>query len=337
MKSLHIFLIGLLIAGCATTTPTDLIATASVANTQESDPGLIPTPSQALLPSQTPLPPILPTSEYVMAGAGDIASCESNGDEATALLLDGIEGTIFTTGDNVYESGTFDEFTNCYDPSWGRFKDRTFPSAGNHDYGIAGAEGYFRYFGAAAGNPDEGYYSYTLGAWHIIVTNSNLPVASGSRQEQWLRADLAAHPAICTLAYWHHPLFSSGSYHGGNNNMRPIWQALYDYGADVVLNGDEHNYERFEPQDPNGMADPGRGIRQFVIGTGGNGHYSFGPPLANSVVRNSDTYGVLKLTLHSNSYSWEFIPEAGGTFTDTGAAPCVEAGISMAVPASTLE
>jgi hypothetical protein len=267
-----------------------------------------------------------------MVGAGDIASCENDNDEATALLLDGIAGTVYTTGDNVYPSGTFDQFVNCYDPTWGRLKDRTFPSAGNHDYGTAGAEGYFRFFGTVAGNPGEGYYSYQLGAWHIIVLNSNLSVAAGSKQDEWLRADLAAHPAACTLAYWHHPLFSSGIVHGGNRDMRPIWQALYEYGADVVLNGHEHNYERFEPQDPAGNADPARGIRQFVVGTGGMSHYSFGSPVTNSAVRNSGTYGVLKLTLHASSYSWEFVPEAGETFTDSGTAPCVGAGISMTVP-----
>jgi hypothetical protein len=259
-------------------------------------------------------------------GAGDIASCENDGDEATALLLDGIEGTIFTTGDNVYPAGSYNDFVNCYGPTWGRFKDRTFPSPGNHDYGMADAAGYFRYFGTVAGNAGEGYYSYELGTWHMVVLNSNISVAAGSKQEAWLRADLAAHPATCTLAYWHHPLFSSGIVHGSDEDMKPLWQALYDYGADIVLNGHEHNYERFEPQNLDGIADPARGIRQFVIGTGGRSHYSFGLPVANSAVRHSGTYGVLKLTLHSNSYSWEFIPEAGETFTDSGTAPCVEAG-----------
>lgn len=326
MKSLRIILIGLFITGCATTSPTELMATAGVGQTQAAVPGLPPRPDP------TPIPMNTPTPDFVLVGAGDIASCESNGDEATASLLDGIEGTIFTTGDNAYPSGTYDEFINCYDLTWGRFKDRTFPSPGNHDYGTEGAEAYFRYFGTVAGNPGEGYYSYQLGTWHIIVLNSNLSVAHGSEQEQWLRADLAAHPVTCTLAYWHHPLFSSGSLHGSNIAMMPIWQALYEYGADVVLNGHEHNYERFEPQTPDGIADQARGIRQFVIGTGGNGLYSFGPPIANSAVQNSGTYGVLKLTLHSTSYSWEFIPEAGEIFTDSGTAPCVEAGTPMSVP-----
>ena len=262
-------------------------------------------------------------NDPVFVGAGDIAACSNDGDEATAKLLDNISGTVFTTGDNVYPSGTADEFANCYAPSWGRHKGRTRPSVGNHDYGTTAAAGYFRYFGSTAGEPGKGYYSYDLGAWHIIVLNSNISVESGSPQEQWLRSDLAAHRVACTLAYWHHPRFSSGSVHGSDSFVQPLWQALYDYGADVVLVGHEHNYERFAPQDPSGNADPRRGIRQFVVGTGGRSHYPFGIPIANSEVRNADTYGVLKLMLHSTSYTWEFLPEAGKTFKDSGDADCV--------------
>jgi hypothetical protein len=261
----------------------------------------------------------------ILVGSGDIAHCSSEGDEATASLLDGIPGTVFTTGDTVYPDGTIDQFANCYEPSWGRHKDRTYPSVGNHEYHTPDAAGYFDYFGSAAGEPGNGYYSYDLGTWHIIVLNSNIPVEVGSPQEQWLREDLAAHPVACTLAYWHHPRFSSGTVHGSSPRMESLWQALYEFGADVVLAGHEHNYERFAPQDPQGVADPTRGIRQFVIGSGGRSHYVFGPPIANSEVRNGDTYGVLKLTLHPTSYSWEFIPEAGQTFTDSGNAPCVAA------------
>lgn len=334
MKPLQVLLICLFIAGCASTSPVELVATASAAKTQAAEPvlpatpGLDPQPTvppTVLPPTAIPTTAIPPAADPVLVGAGDIAFCENNGAEQTASLIDNIPGTVFTTGDNAYPHGTFEQFINCYDPTWGRFKDRTFPSAGNHDYGTAGAEGYFRYFGSAAGNPGEGYYSYELGTWHIIVLNSSISVASGSPQEQWLWADLAAHPAACTLAYWHVPLFSSGSLHGSDPTMKPIWQALYEYGADVVLNGHEHNYERFEPQTPDGIPDPARGIREFVIGTGGMYRYSFGAPIANSAVRNSETYGVLKLTLHPGSYSWEFIPVAGETFTNSGTAPCVEA------------
>jgi hypothetical protein len=288
-----------------------------------------------LTPSQTSTPTFTPTAtqtstltptphdDPVLVGAGDIAHCGSDGDEATASLLDNIPGTVFTTGDNAYPNGSAEEFANCYDPSWGRHKARTYPSAGNHDYQTPDGAGYFAYFGSAAGEPGKGYYSYELGTWHIVVLNSNLSVAAGSPQEQWLRADLEAHPAECTLAYWHYPRFSSGVVHGSDASMQPLWQALYDHGADVILAGHEHNYERFAPQDPSGIADPTRGIRQFVVGTGGRSHYVFGNPILNSEVRNDDTYGVLKLTLHSSSYSWEFIPEAGKTFNDSGNAPCV--------------
>jgi hypothetical protein len=258
-------------------------------------------------------------------GAGDIASCISDGDEATANLLDAIPGTVFTTGDNAYDSGTDGEYAYWYAPTWGRHKDRTMPSPGNHEYNTVGAAGYFNYFGAAAGDPTKGYYSYDLGAWHIVVINSNCDqvggCGSGSPQEQWLRLDLAAHPAPCTVAYWHHPLFSSGQ-HGNDPSVQALYQALYDYGADVVLNGHDHNYERFAPQDPGGNLDTARGIREFVLGTGGAGHYNWGIPQPNSEVRNNTTFGVMKLTLHPSSYDWEFVPEAGETFTDSGSEPC---------------
>ena len=280
-----------------------------------------PTPTPTVAPTATPTPTPAPAADPVLVGAGDIASCSSSGDEATAALLDSISGTIFTVGDNAYESGSASEYTNCFNPSWGRHKARTRPAVGNHEYNTARATGYFNYFGATAGDPTKGYYSYELGAWHIVVINSNCAQVggcqAGSPQEQWLRADLAAHPIACTLAYWHHPRFSSGSTHGSDATMQPIWQALYDANADVVVSGHEHNYERFAPQDPSGRADTQRGIREFVLGTGGRSHYGFGTPIANSQVRNSDTFGVLKLTLHATSYDWQFIPEAGRTFTDS--------------------
>jgi hypothetical protein len=268
-------------------------------------------------------------ADPVLVGAGDIASCSSSGDEATANLLDSISGTIFTLGDNAYDSGTTTEYTNCYNPTWGRHKARTFPAPGNHAYNTTGATGYYNYFGSAAGDPAKGYYSYDVGAWHIVVINSNRSqvggCGAGSAQEQWLRSDLAAHPTACTLAYWHHPRFSSGSAHGSSTATQAIWQALYDFRADIVLVGHEHHYERFAPQDALGNLDTARGIREFVVGTGGKSHYGFGTILANSQVRNSDTYGVLKLTLRSVSYDWEFVPETGKTFTDTGSASCVTA------------
>jgi hypothetical protein len=263
----------------------------------------------------------------VLVGAGDIAGCGSQKDTQTANLLDRIAGTVFTLGDNVYPNGTAAEFANCYEPTWGRHVARTRPAAGNHDYHTPDASGYFGYFGTAAGDADRGYYSYDVGDWHIVVLNSNCAAVGGcdrdSPQGQWLAADLVTNPSTCTLAYWHAPLFSSGWRHGGDEAMLDVWQVLYEAGADVVLSGHEHNYERFAPQDPHGAQDPARGIRQFVVGTGGGGLYGFGPAAPNSEVRNSETYGVLKLTLHPTGYDWAFVPAGGGTFTDAGSAACV--------------
>jgi len=290
------------------------------------------TPTDTPLPTSTPTP--IPTSDPVLVGAGDIASCSSLGDEATANLLDGIAGTVFTTGDNVYPDGTAAQYATCYDPTWGRHKARTRPAVGNHEYHTPGASAYFDYFGAAAGDPNRGYYSYDLGAWHIVVLNSNCDqvggCGAGSPQEQWLRADLTAHPTACSLAYWHAPRYSSGIIHGSSRAMATIWQVLYDYGAEVVLTGHEHHYERFARQDANGVADPQRGIREFVLGMGGNSHYAFGTPIANSEVRNSDTFGVLKLTLHATSYDWQFIPEAGKILTDAGSENCIQPSLQAA-------
>ena len=269
--------------------------------------------------------PARPTVPILIA-AGDIASCDSDEDEATAALQDGLDGTVATLGDNVYGSGTAAEFADCYDPSWGRHKDRTRPAPGNHDLETEGGVGYFDYFGGAAGRFGEGWYSYDVGAWHIVVLNSNCRrvggCEAGSPREEWLRADLAAHPNRCTLAYWHHPRFSSGKEHGSEEAMRPFWQALYDAGSDVVLSGHEHNYERFAPQDPAGRADAARGIRQFVVGTGGKSHYGFGEVLPNSEARNDDAFGVLELTLHATGYDWAFVPVTGQSFTDAGSGAC---------------
>jgi hypothetical protein len=298
--------------------------------------------SGLVLVSSAPLPkPVLAqTGDPVLVGAGDIANCNRSEDEATAQLLDDIAGTVFTVGDHAYPDGTLAEFNDCYDPTWGRHKARTRPAAGNHDYhadpavpgSVADGRGYYGYFGAAASPLDtnctrncKGYYSYDLGEWHIIVLNSEIPRAAGSAQEQWLRADLAAHPRVCTLAYWHRPRFSSGR-HGNVLSVRSFWEALYEHGADVVLNGHDHTYERFAPQNPSGQADPTRGIREFVVGTGGVGLYPFPIIQPNSEVRNNTAHGVLKLTLHPTSYDWEFIPIAGQTFTDTGSANCVGEG-----------
>ena len=261
----------------------------------------------------------------VLVGAGDIASCARTGDEATAALLDSIPGTVFTLGDNAYDSGTSTEFAGCYDPSWGRHKARTMPSAGDEDYETAGASGYFGYFGEAAGDPAKGYYSYDLGSWHVVVLNSNCAAVggcgAGSPQERWLREDLAAHPNSCTAAHVHHPRFSSGGV-GNNTAVGPFWEALYGAGAEVVLSGHSHTYERFAPQTPGGQADPAQGIRQFVVGTGGRSLNSFATVRANSEKRISGSYGVIKLTLRPESYDWEFVTTPGGTVADSGSDTC---------------
>ena len=258
----------------------------------------------------------------ILVGAGDIADCDLDGDEQTARLLDSIPGTVFTAGDNAYGSGTVSQFARCYGPGWGRQRARTRPAPGNHDYRTSAGAPYYAYFGAQAGEPGLGYYSYDLGAWHVISLNSNIRMRAGSAQERWLRADLAASRAKCVLAYWHHPRFSSSNGHGNDPSTQPLWQALYEFGAEVVLGGHDHDYERFAPQTPDGRADPERGIREFVVGTGGAERYSFGSPQPNSEVRNGDTWGVLKLTLMPDAYRWQFVPVAGKTFSDSGSGRC---------------
>ncbi len=266
------------------------------------------------------------TESAVLVGAGDIADCRDlSGAEATAKLLQQTPGTVMAVGDLAYPDGSKENFA-CYDKTWGRVKARTRPAPGNHEFVAPGAAPYFEYFGAAAGDPQNGYYSYELGTWHILVLNSECAdvggCGAGSRQEKWLRADLAAHPAACTLAYWHKPLFSSGSAHGNDVSVKPLWQALYDANADVVVTGHDHDYERFALQNANGAADPARGIREFVVGTGGKNQRPFGDIDANSEARNADAFGVLKLTLHPGSYDWQFIPVAGKTFVDSGSGKC---------------
>ena len=260
-------------------------------------------------------------SSVTFVGAGDIA--EDGGQaEATAKLLDAIpDGTVFTAGDNAYPDGTASDFTNWYAPTWGRHKARTRPSPGNHDYHTSGAAPYYAYFGALAGPAGLGYYSYDLGTWHIISLNSEIGGSEATAQEVWLRADLAAHTNDCTLAYWHQPLFSSGDVHGSQSVGQPLWQALQDYGAEIVICGHEHIYERFAPQTVNGVASA-TGIREFIVGTGGAGLYSVTTPIANSETHDANTHGVLKLTLGAGTYSWQFIPVAGKTYTDSGSGTC---------------
>jgi hypothetical protein len=266
-----------------------------------------------------------PKPDAFLAAAGDIADCKP-GAEITAGLVDGLPGTVAVLGDSAYQNGTPDEFARCYEPTWGRHKARTRPAVGNHEYGTPGAAGYFAYFGAAAGEAGKGWYSYDLGAWHVVVLNSNCAQVggcqAGSEQERWLRADLAANGAECTLAYMHHPRFSSGNEHGSSSAVDPLWRALEDDRAELVLAGHEHNYERFAPQTAGGALDVERGVRQFVVGTGGRPLYSFGSPEPNSEARNNTTWGVLHLRLREGRYDWRFVGRPGSSFADSGAGTC---------------
>jgi acid phosphatase type 7 len=252
----------------------------------------------------------------VLVGAGDIASCAYTTDTATAKLLDSISGTVFTAGDNAYTNGTYTQYKDCYGPTWGRHKSRTKPSPGNHEYNTSRAAGYFQYF-----NNIPSYYAYNLGDWRIYALNSNIDVSATSAQVRWLKDDLAENSKKCVLAYWHHPRWSSGAKYGNNSKYQTLWKTLYDAGAELVINGHEHNYERFKQMNASGSA-VSRGMRAFVVGTGGAGLYGFGSIRSTSEVRNSSTHGVLKLTLSSTSYSWKFVPVAGKSFTDSGTTSC---------------
>lgn len=272
----------------------------------------------------------------MIVAAGDIA-CDPDEDEfnggqgtqtecrqrATARQIDEIApDAVLALGDLQYSNGT--EFEEAYEPTWGRFKEMTFPVPGNHEYESEGARGYYAYFGKRAGKPDEGYYSFELGAWHVIALNANCPPVggceSGSPQAEWLRRDLEKHPARCTLAFWHQPRFSSG-FHGDDEDVADFWQILHEAGVDVVLNGHDHDYERFAPQDPAGRPDPD-GIREFVVGTGGKSLRAFEEIEPTSVARTSSVYGVLRMTLDATGYDWRFVPVPGEEFADAGGGRC---------------
>jgi hypothetical protein len=264
--------------------------------------------------------PTTQTDDPVLVGAGDIATCSEQGDEITAEMLDEISGTVFTAGDNVYENGTAAEYQDCYEPSWGRHKARTRPTPGNHEYASPEATPYYDYFGENAGPAGKGYYSYDLGSWHVISLNSNVAADPASAQYQWLESDLTTNQSKCMMAIWHHPVFSSGD-HGNNPKMAEIWKLLDESGADLVLVGHDHNYERFAPQDYAGIADP-NGLRQIVVGTGGRHLRPFVTVQPNSEVRDNNTLGLFKMTLHADSLDFEFIPEPGKTFSDSGTVKC---------------
>lgn len=272
-------------------------------------------------PPSPPTPPPAP-GPAVLVGAGDIALCGPDlaNAEATARLLDGIGGTIFTAGDNTQASGSAEDFRDCFGPTWGRHKERIRPAPGNHDYGTPNARPYFDYFGEAAGPGGVGYYSYELGGWHVIALDSNVSMKPGSPQHTWLRQDLQASRSACTAAYWHHPLVSSGP-NGGSASVRDAWELLYEFGAELVMNGHDHLFERFAPQDPAGRLDPARGIRQFTTGTGGCFLYGVSRLHPNSEVQGI-AHGVLKLTLREGGYDWQFVGVPGSGFGDRGSGAC---------------
>jgi acid phosphatase type 7 len=274
-------------------------------------------PSEAAIKKSQPL-----AADPVITAAGDISRPALNNQVQTSDRVLAINATIaLALGDNQYPEGALADYQASYDPTWGRFKAITRPVPGNHEYRIPGAEGYFDYFGSLARPEGTSYYSFDLGGWHLVALDSNIARDPSSAQDQWLRADLAATNKQCILAFWHHPRFSSGTHHGPNASVGPFWNALYEAGADVVLNGHEHNYERFGRQDPNAQA-TSAGIRQFVVGTGGASHYGFGNPDPNSEFRDDSTFGVLKLTLHPTSYEWEFVSTAGEAVDAGGPDAC---------------
>lgn len=263
-----------------------------------------------------------PTDPSFNAGAGVGARCRQ---AATASVAAAQGATaVLVLGDQQYEHATLAEYEASYALSWGALKATTHPVAGNHEYFTRGAQGYFDYFGAAAGERFDGWYSYDVGTWHIVALNSNCAAAggcgAGSRQEKWLRADLAGHPAACTLSYWHHPRFATSA---DTVEMDALWRALVTAGADVVLAGHQHRYERLAPLDATGAVDPARGMRSFVVGTGGKDLKALAiPRRVGSEVLNNSTSGVLRLRLRARTYDWAFVPIAGGTFTDAGSGTC---------------
>jgi len=272
-------------------------------------------------PYRTPAP-------VTIVAAGDIAQCghasaAASGAARTAALVDAQDALVLTLGDNAYDKGTAAEFAGCFQPTWGAFKDRIRPSPGNHEYETSGAAGYFGYFGAQAGPDNRGYYSFDYGGWHFISLNSQVDVSVESEQYRWLVADLAqSRDSLCTIAYWHYPAFNSGAKHGSIEAMKPFFDAAYSAGVEIVLSGHEHIYERFAPQTADGTADPARGVREFVVGTGGAGLYPIGQPLPNSEFRDNTNWGVLRLTNDQSRYRWGFVPVGGGDAIDSGTGTC---------------
>ena len=307
--------------------PVSPAATAQQPPAPAADPPADPPADPAVDPPADPPPPPPPPDDYPqLLAAGDIADCTPPA-EQTATLLDGLRGTVAPLGDTAYPSGSYEDFADCYEPTWGRHKNRTRPAIGSHEYDTPGAVPYWEYFGESAGEAGKGWYSYDIGSWHVVVLNGRCAEVGGchegSEQYEWLRADLEANPARCTAAYWDTPRYSSGERHGDDLTFVPFWQVLYEHGAEFVMGGNDHHYERFAPQTPYGDLDLSDGIRQFVVGTGGRFLRPLSDtPSANSETRDNLTFGVLRVGLLEDSYEWEFVPVEGGTYTDSGSTGC---------------
>jgi hypothetical protein len=316
----------------ATLTPTLTLApTLTTSWTPVPTRSTTPTLTQSPSPTFTPTPTLTPTpTPAVLIGAGDIAYCSDSylGDDQTAQVIAQLverypQAQLFTAGDNVQGEGLAWEYRDCFNPTWGQFLERIRPVPGNHDYMTDNGEPYYRYFGTAAGQPGLGYYSYDLNGWHIVALNSNcnqIACGEGSVQANWLRQDLANNRQACTLMYWHDPRWSSGLA-GNIPAANTFWRIANEYGVEVVVNGNDHDYERFAPMNAAGEASPD-GVREFVAGTGGAPEREWGKILPNSEVRNNDTWGVLVFSLVPGRYDWQFVPVAGGSFQDSGSGTC---------------
>ena len=326
LKFCWLVLIGGWLSACSavraplpSSTPSPLPPTPASSPTLTAAPRPTATPAPKVTSSSTPTP-----QPVTLIGAGDISICGQTGDDETAAILARYpQAAIFTTGDNLNEDVTLALYDQCFGPSWGQYLERIRPAAGNHDLPTYTASDYYTYFGSQAGEPGQGYYSYPLGDWHVVVLNSNcnrIDCGPDSAQLTWLRADLEANPSRCTLAYWHHPRFTSGLSGGGA--LYNFWDILYQHGVEIVINGHDHDYERFAPQNPLGESDPQNGIRQFVVGIGGASLRPWGFLTTNSEVFDSSTYGVLKLELASDRYSWELIPVGNQPVLDSGSTLC---------------
>jgi hypothetical protein len=318
-------------AGCAGPTSTPLAATQTMVSTSTLLPSTTPTATATVtpMPSATIAPPTATPTPVALIGAGDVVVCGVDDDEQTAAIVEQQlalfpNAGVFIAGDTVNESGRAVEYRNCFSPSWGRFLDRIRPAPGNHDVMTDRGAPYYAYFGKAAGEPGMGYYSYNLGSWHIVALNSNCDVIAcgkDSKQVQWLREDLQKNQQPCTLLYWHHPRFSSGL-EGSVGTVSSFWRTAYEFGAELVVNGNDHDYERFAPQDADGKPDPAQGVREFVVGTGGAELRGWGTIKPNSEVRDNKTHGVVLFELYADHYTWNFLPAEGGSFTDSGSGSC---------------